>query len=352
MARRRYLGGIVRGWACPIGICVALWLGVALTAVRAVADQADAAPARLRERTWENYYGVAILPPDRAIIVGDKGVVMTSNDRGQTWTRRQLSKANRLYDLYSIAFAPGGKRGWIVGDGGAVFRSDDGGVTWTMQESGQTVALLKFAAVNPDTGCTVGEHGTVLCTDDGGARWHLQKFEDLVFFDVAFTDPQDGWAVGEFATAVHTADGGKTWRVQTGAQRNISADPYFAIAFASPSDGLVLGLNGVDMVSSDGGKNWKAGMLPGDTRSIFSAVSKPGGSNELYLGGADGLLGSVQNGALVMAPSAVANSITSVAMSANYSLAVGVSGTVLRSEDVGQHWTSATEVAKPQTRAQ
>ena len=354
MARRLFamMAGVTS--ALVLLLCAGLWLGLAPTAARATVDGPQGAASRLPERTWENYFGVAILPSGRAIVVGDKGIVMTSEDKGQTWSRRQLAKGPALFDLYSVAFAPDGSHGWVVGDGGAIFRSDDSGATWKLQENKQPAALLKIAVVDAQKACAVGEHGTVLCTSDGGATWNLQKFEDIVFFDVAFTDPQNGWAVGEFATAIHTADGGKTWSVQTGGQRSISADPYFAIAFADPTNGLVVGLNGTDMVTTDGGKSWKAGALPGETHSIFSAVPKPAGGapDELYLGGADGTLGSLEQGKMVAASSATSNSITAVALSPGYSLAVGVAGTVLRSEDVGQHWSSVTAGAVAQTQAQ
>jgi photosystem II stability/assembly factor-like uncharacterized protein len=277
-------------------------------------------------------------------------MVMTSDDKGQTWNRRQLRKGQTLYDLYSVAFDSGGKEGWIVGDGGAIFHSDDSGATWNLQENKKPAALMKVAAINAQNACAVGEHGTVLCTADGGSTWNSQTFDDLVFFDLAFTDPQNGWAVGEFATALHTTDGGKTWSIQTGGQRILSADPYFAIAFADANNGLVVGLNGVDMVTTDGGKTWKNGSLAGDSRSIFSAVKAT--SDALYLGGADGTLGSLQQSKLVPASSSTSNAITGVALSQGYSLAVGVSGTVLRSEDAGQHWSSVTSDSVAQTQAQ
>jgi len=303
-------------------------------------------------RTWENYFGVAILPSGRGIVVGDKGLLMTSDDKGQTWSRQQLRKGTTAFDLYSVAFTADGSQGWAVGDGGAVFHTSDSGATWNLQPNKLAAALLKVAVVDAQKACAVGEHGTVLCTSDGGATWNLQKFEDFVFFDVAFADPQNGWAVGEFATALHTADGGKTWSIQIGGQRSITADPYFALAFADASNGLAFGLNGADMVTTDGGKSWKPGTVTGDTRSIYAAVSKPGGGVSLYLGGADGTLGSLDQGKMAAVEGATSNSITGLALSPAFSLAVGMSGTVLRSEDVGQHWSSLTAGAAVQAQAQ
>ena len=350
MARRPFamMAGVASAWI--VLWSAAGWLSPRMA--RAAAEGPPAAASQLPLRTWENYFGTAILPSGRGIVVGDKGLVMTSDDKGQTWSRRQLRKGPNAYDLYSVAFTPDGSQGWAVGDGGAIFHSGDSGATWTLQENKVVAALLKVAVVDAQKACAVGEHGTVLCTGDGGTTWNLRKFDDLVFFDAAFTDAQNGWVVGEFATALHTGDGGKTWNIQTGGERTISADPYFALAFADASNGLAFGLNGADMVTADGGKSWKPGTVVGATRSIYAATTKPGGGASLYLGGADGTLGDMADGKLTVSPGATSNAITGLALSPAFSLAVGLSGTVLRSEDVGQHWSSVTAGAVAQAQAE
>lgn len=337
---------------CLLALCVGLWIGGWPTI-------APATEAERREgvgqasRPWENYFGVTILSTDRAVVVGDKGVVMTSTDRGSTWTRVQLTKDHKFYDLYSVSFTPDGSRGWAVGDDGAIFRTDDGGATWKLQTSAQSTALLKIAVIDAQKACAVGEHGAVLCTDDGGANWNAKKFEDLVFFDIVFTDPNHGWAVGEFATTIRTNDGGKTWSVQTGAQRLVTVDPYFAIVFQNASDGLVLGLNGIDMQTTDGGNTWKAGQLPDQHRSFYSAVAVPsGGSSSFYVGGEDGITARVVDGKVIRTATVTSNSITSMAFSSHFGLAVGLAGTVMRSEDGGQNWTQLKGSQLVETRAQ
>lgn len=296
-------------------------------------------------RTWENYYGAWILPDGRSVVVGDKGLVMFSDDKGQTWKRQTKSKNEQLFNLYSVAFTSDGSRGWVVGDGGAIFRTDDRGKTWTPQENKQPAALLKVAVIDANKACAVGEHGVVLCTADGGTTWKLSKFEDFVFFDIAFTDPNNGWAVGEFATTLHTANGGQTWTVQNGAKRTISADPYFAIGFLDAKNGLVTGLNGIDEVTTDGGKTWKAGTMQGDNHSMYAAV-RPPSTDDLYLGGADGSIAVYQQGKATPVPTDTSNSITSLAFSPKYDMAVGIAGTILKSDDGGKSWKPAVAAAQ------
>jgi photosystem II stability/assembly factor-like uncharacterized protein len=331
-----------------VSLCISCWQTAALATDSG--DQQGVGPA---SRPWENYFGVAILSNDRTVVVGDKGVVMTSTNRGSTWTRIQLTKDRIYNDLYSLAFTPDGSRGWAVGDGGSIFRTDDRGSTWKQQTSGQSAALLKIAVVDAQRACAVGEHGLVLCTDDAGAHWNTQKFEDLVFFDVVFTDSNHGWAVGEFSTTIRTVDGGKTWSVQTGAKRIVTLDPYFAIVFKNTSDGLVLGLNGIDMQTRDGGNTWQAGSLPDQHRSFYAAVAAPAnGADVFYVGGEDGITARVIDNKVVRTDTVTSNSITSIAFSSNFGIAVGLSGTVMRSEDGGQNWIELQGSQLVETRAQ
>jgi photosystem II stability/assembly factor-like uncharacterized protein len=79
MARSKLIWSLV--------LCASLWIGGWSTTPAIAADQqAGVGPA---SRPWENYFGVTILSDNRTVVVGDKGVVMTSTNRGGTWTRIQ-----------------------------------------------------------------------------------------------------------------------------------------------------------------------------------------------------------------------------------------------------------------------
>ncbi len=339
MIRGRHLesGGLI--WAWIPAITASVWL---LCAGAALATAAGQQGQELTSRTWENYFGVAITQ-NRVIVVGDKGIVMTSDDQGHTWTRRQLEKGVKLFDLYSVAFAPGGSVGWAVGDGGVIFRSDDRGSTWTLQKNSSTAALLKVAVINDQKACAVGEHAAVVCTSDGGAIWNVQTIKDLTYFDVAFTDANNGWAVGEFATTIRTTDGGKTWSVVTGAERLIAADPYFTVAFGNPNDGLMLGLNGASRTTANGGQSWQTGQLPNWHESIFAEAALPAqGAEDFYAAGENGVTALIENGKVSPVTSGTSNALTALAFSPHLGFAVGLSGTILRSDDGGHSWQVAS----------
>lgn len=328
-------GGPRRAWIPAL--TAGIWLLVSSSL--ALATQGGVQGQEITARSWENYFGVSILPSNRVVVVGDKGVVMTSDDQGRTWTSHQLKKGEKFFDLYSVAFAPDGSAGWVVGDGGAVFHTSDKGSTWTLQNSSTNAALLKVAAVDAQKACAVGEQGVVVCTGDGGSNWNLQKVKDLVYFDVAFTDANNGWAVGEFKTTIHTSDGGKTWTIQSGGERLATADPYFAIAFENPTRGIVLGLTGNSVETADGGRTWKNDDLPNWHDSLFAVAPLASqGSNDFYAGGENGAMARIENGKASLVNSGTSNAITALAFSSHEGIAVGLGGTILRSEDGGTSW--------------
>jgi photosystem II stability/assembly factor-like uncharacterized protein len=64
---------------------------------------------------------------DRLIAVGERGVVMISDDGGKNW-RSQRTKGTRT--LTGVAFS-GDRTGVAVGHGGVLLRTVDAGDTWT-----------------------------------------------------------------------------------------------------------------------------------------------------------------------------------------------------------------------------
>jgi photosystem II stability/assembly factor-like uncharacterized protein len=327
--------------------------GLLLAWARAASATNDLKAAPQPDRSWESYYGVTILPSGRAVVAGDKGVIMTTDDGGRTWTRQTLKSGPKYYDLYSVAFSPDGSRGWAVGDAGAIFRTDDRGTTWTEQKgpADLNAALLKIAVADAQRFCAGGEHGVLLCTSDGGATWNLQKFRDISFFDMAYSDPNSVWAVGEFATLLHSGDNGKTWQVRNGGEIG-KGDPLFSIAF-SGHQGLAVGLIGTSLQSNDDGKTWQAHGLPIGGRSLYTVSTVPSSQTaEFYAAGEQGLSALISNGEVTSVPSGVADAIAAAAFSPRLGIAVGLSGTLLRSDDGGRHWRSLLNKPTLLTQAQ
>ncbi len=113
--------------------------------------------------------------------------------------------------------------GWLVGDGGIVLTTNDGGLSWTMPR-GQlpygTYEQFDFHAL-----AVLGRHcwiagspGTcVFHSADGGQRWQaFRTDQNLPIRNLTFLDERHGWAVGSLGTILATRDGGQTWRRQQG----------------------------------------------------------------------------------------------------------------------------------------
>jgi photosystem II stability/assembly factor-like uncharacterized protein len=322
-------------WALAAAVAVSLgtWTAVSNGAVKG--KMVSGAPP------WLSLYGVAVQPDGRAFAVGSKGLLMVSDDHGKTWDLEVLHEraGNVLFqdrDLYAIHFTPDGKTGWIVGELGIVMHTDDGGATWTRQESGVKSNLFNVAAVDAQHVYACGEDGLLLRTDDGGQHWSAYKYKDLItFFDVLYTDANSGWAVGEFETILHTTDGGKTWNLAHGGNTgDFTIGPYFSIVFTDPQHGLATGLNGEMVASSDGGKTWTAEKLP-ENVAAYASVQANG---KVWLGGEGGrLVGSDGAGKwIVQRPTF--NDITDIAFAGNAGYAVGLNGTILRTDNAGDQW--------------
>ncbi len=120
--------------------------------------------------------GMAILP-QRAVAVGQGGLVLTSTSGGTRWGFADLNlPAEVLASLDFSAIHAVGTKAWVVGrPGTVVLHTPDGGATWKLLKTGQHVPLHGVTFLDEKTGWAVGELGTVLATSDGGQSWKVQR---------------------------------------------------------------------------------------------------------------------------------------------------------------------------------
>ena len=168
---------------------------------------------------------------ERLIAVGSRGLIIYSDDGGDTWTQ---STSPVQSDLLAIHF-PTETTGWIVGHDGVVLHSEDAGATWSKQFDAR-MALTVFTDY----------YEKQLASGNDEAERALQLVElnygsgpSLPFLDVWFENERRGFAVGAFGLLASTTDGGATWepwlnridneeQLHLNAIRGINGDIYIA----------------------------------------------------------------------------------------------------------------------------
>lgn len=246
--------------------------------------------------------------------------------------------------LYAAAHA--GRRIVVVGEHGVIVLSDDAGQTFRQARMVPTQALLtSLSFVDDKQGWAAGHDGVVIHTADGGETWVLQHEEldgDKPLFSVFFRDAQHGFAVGLFGTAIQTADGGKNWApltVETGEENDHHLYAIFGDATAAL---YVAGETGLIYRSPDGGASWNT-IKTSNPGSFWAGLQLSDGS--LLAAGQRGhLFGSHDQGASwTEIPSGTEQSLTGIVQAADGAILVtGLAGTTLSSTDGGKTFSAQT----------
>lgn len=195
-----------------------------------------------------------VVSPEKNVIwaVGSVGKVIRSNDEGKSFFVQNTPLDVNFQDIA----AWDARRAVVVGNQGAVIVTQDGGKTWKEVTTPLSKVTNKFIRVKvyPDgKAWIVGEMGAVLFSSDYGETWVRRVEEkDVGRNDISFASSKNGWVVGEMGEMLHTTDGGKTWKE--------SKDPpgtsLMAVAFRDNNHGTIVGMNGRVLLTSNGGKKW------------------------------------------------------------------------------------------------
>lgn len=199
--------------------------------------------------TNENLHDIFVHDPTvgtTMTVVGESGVILFSNNGGNTWVFRLSPSPKRLNGVFFTDLL----NGIIVGDGGVVLRTTNGGAAWTQITSGTSTDLNHVFFTDANNGFAGGDGGLLMNTTDGGLTWSTvttptTRNLNRLFFGSA----NDGWAVGEHGTIIHTTDGGSTWSTQaSGVTEHLNS-----VFFTDPMTGMVVGDNGTVLKTTNGG---------------------------------------------------------------------------------------------------
>ena len=196
----------------------------------------------------------------RLVAVGERGIVVLSDDDGATW--RQASVPVSV-TLAAVQF-PTATQGWAVGHYGVVLHSGDGGATWTRQLDGVQAAQL----VQRDA--QSGQGGDAYVAE---AQRLVADGPDKPFLGLHFSDENNGFIVGAYNLAFRTRDGGKTWAPFGNRLDNPKASHLYAVE-SSGGNVLIAGEQGVLLRSTDDGATFARIPLP--YRGSFFALALDG----------------------------------------------------------------------------
>jgi photosystem II stability/assembly factor-like uncharacterized protein len=122
-------------------------------------------------------FGIRLLKGERALAVGQGGLVLVSRSQGVRWGFADLKLPQAVlaaWDFHALDVV--GDQVWVVGrPGAAVLHSTDGGATWEVLKTGQPLPLHGIYFLDAQHGWAVGDLGCVLHTTDGGTTWKTQR---------------------------------------------------------------------------------------------------------------------------------------------------------------------------------
>jgi photosystem II stability/assembly factor-like uncharacterized protein len=107
--------------------------------------------------------------PEQGLISGLGGVVLKTGDGGRTWRYEGIGRKRALFSLQKLS-----NRAIVVGEKGLISVSNDGGVNWARPDGFPTLfTFMRDISFDPDgrIGFIVGQSGKILRSDDSGKSW-------------------------------------------------------------------------------------------------------------------------------------------------------------------------------------
>jgi photosystem II stability/assembly factor-like uncharacterized protein len=224
-------------------------------------------PASMTPRAAHSVLTRVVLAGDRLVAMGERGLVVLSDDGGRQWRQARVPVS---VTLTSASFV-NAHQGWIAGHSGVVLHTIDGGESWAIQTDG--VALAKAALAQAQG----------LANNVADRERAIQQAQRLVdegadkpLLSICFADALRGMVVGAFGLAATTDDGGKTWTPR----RELLPNPMSMHLYAVARHGktwVVAGEQGVLMRSSNDGASFEPLASPSEGSLFAATPTRDGG---------------------------------------------------------------------------
>lgn len=184
----------------------------------------------------------------------------------------------------------------------------------------------------------VGERGHILVSGDAGATWEQAAVPTrTTITGVYFRDSHTGFAVSYYQEILRTEDGGKSWKIVHG--KTEDERPLLDIWFKDANVGFAIGAYGLFLMTEDGGETWRAERL-----NVTNAFAQEQGisDEDSALMGAFGLDDEEAENFEIEEEAYIEDvCLNQISQSATGQIFIaGEMGTIYRSNDNGQTWTS------------
>lgn len=215
----------------------------------------------------------------RIVAVGERGIVVLSDDGGRSWRQ---ADAPTSVTLTAVRFVDA-DHGWAVGHGGVVLASEDGGKTWVRRLDGRRVAQLALEGARAA--------GDAKAIQD--AERLLADGPDKPLLDLLVIDARRLLAVGAYGIALGSEDGGRTWSSWMARLPNPKGLHIYTARLRDKTL-LLAGEQGLVMQSRDGGLSFRRIDTP--YKGSFFTAELPGDQTILLAGLRGTVLRSVDAG--------------------------------------------------------
>jgi len=245
----------------------------------------------------------------RLVAVGERGIVLYSDDQGAHWQQAAVPVAVTL----TTVFFADARHGYAAGHDGVVLSTADAGASWSKRLDGNALNAMLLA--DAEQALSKAKAEADRAPDNAAARTALQRADNRLqdvqagtkfgpsrpWLGLWFRNANEGYVVGAYGQALATRDGGAHWTSVADRIDNPDGLHFNAINHLGGDALAIAGEGGKVYRSNDGGAHWQT-LDTGYQGQLYGVTGLPG----------DGML------------------------------AFGFGGHLLRSDDGGQHWQPVT----------